>query len=154
MGITLAKEEMDTCERLLRPAWIVMVLTNDLFSWEKEYDAAIEMGLKNTYNSIWVRLFALISTHQLILSFLPSVSCREDAKFYAITDFDEGARNQRQQRQTNVQEDYQRTCLGISTCSREQQRRYQSHIRSATIDRGHAVQPQRQRCLESSMPTI
>lgn len=63
MGITLAKEEMDTCERLLRPAWIVMVLTNDLFSWEKEYDAAIEMGLKNIYNSIWVRLFALISTY-------------------------------------------------------------------------------------------
>ena len=38
----------------MRPAWIVLGLQNDLFSWEKEYASATRMGLSNVANAIWV----------------------------------------------------------------------------------------------------
>ena len=54
MAITIPQEEMDKCNQLMRPAWIVAGLQNDLFSWEKEYQSAKRLGLKSVVNAIWV----------------------------------------------------------------------------------------------------
>lgn len=54
MAITIPEEEMDLCRRLMRPAWIVAGLTNDLFSWQKEYEASIENNQSHVINAIWV----------------------------------------------------------------------------------------------------
>lgn len=54
MAITIPEEEMDLCRRVMRPAWIVAGLTNDLFSWQKEYEASIENGQSHVVNAIWV----------------------------------------------------------------------------------------------------
>ena len=45
---------MDLCKRIMRPAWIVAGLTNDLYSWEKEYQASLEHGQTHVVNAIWV----------------------------------------------------------------------------------------------------
>ena len=47
MGITISEEELDTCKRLLRPAYVALALTNDLFSWEKEYDVTTRKDLEH-----------------------------------------------------------------------------------------------------------
>ncbi len=54
MAITIPPEEMDTCRQLMRPAWIVAGLQNDLFSWEKERATATRLGLWNVINAVWV----------------------------------------------------------------------------------------------------
>lgn len=62
LGLTISKEEMDICSRLTRPAWIVVGLTNDLVSWEKEYEAATRTGAKSILNAIWVFLSLIIQS--------------------------------------------------------------------------------------------
>lgn len=54
MAITIPVEEMEQCKQLMRPAWIVSGLQNDLLSWEKELESAKRRGLKNVVNAIWV----------------------------------------------------------------------------------------------------
>ena len=54
MAITIPEEEVDLCRRLMRPAWIVAGLTNDLFSWQKEYEASRKNGHPHVVNAIWV----------------------------------------------------------------------------------------------------
>lgn len=54
LGISIPEEEMDLCEKLTRPAWIHISLTNDLYSWEKEYQAFLEHGKTTIFNAIWV----------------------------------------------------------------------------------------------------
>ena len=45
---------MDLCKKLVRPAFAALGLTNDLFSWEKERDAAEKRGQPHVVNAIWV----------------------------------------------------------------------------------------------------
>lgn len=54
MGLTIPDEEMRLCEKLVRPGFVAISLTNDLFSWEKEFAAAVEHGQKDVVNAIWV----------------------------------------------------------------------------------------------------
>ncbi|KAL8948519.1 MAG: hypothetical protein Q9222_005300 [Ikaeria aurantiellina] len=54
MALTIPEEEMDLCKRLGRPAWSVLALTNDLYSWDKERDAAAKVGAPHVVNAIWV----------------------------------------------------------------------------------------------------
>lgn len=54
MGISIPEEEMNLCRRLMRPAWIAVGLTNDLYSWEKEYQAFLEKGQTHVVNAVWV----------------------------------------------------------------------------------------------------
>ena len=54
MALTIPDEELDLCKRLARPAFAAISLTNDLFSWEKERDAARRDGLPHVVNAIWV----------------------------------------------------------------------------------------------------
>lgn len=54
MAITIPEEEMDSCRELMRYALIAAGLTNDLFSWQKEYEASRRNGQPDVVNAIWV----------------------------------------------------------------------------------------------------
>jgi fusicocca-2,10(14)-diene synthase len=54
MGITIPEHEMDLCKTLGRPTWEALVLTNDLYSWEKERDDAARAGHAEVVNAVWV----------------------------------------------------------------------------------------------------
>ena len=54
MALTIPEEEMDLCKHLARPAFAALGLTNDLFSWDKERDAARKNGQTHVVNAIWV----------------------------------------------------------------------------------------------------
>ncbi len=54
MALTIPDKEMDLCKQLGRPAWAALALTNDLYSWEKERDAAEKLGAPHVINAIWV----------------------------------------------------------------------------------------------------
>ncbi|TAQ86123.1 hypothetical protein B7494_g5555 [Chlorociboria aeruginascens] len=54
MALTIPDEELGICRKLVMPAFAVLSLTNDLFSWEKELKAAKQSGLSHVINAIWV----------------------------------------------------------------------------------------------------
>lgn len=54
MAITIPEEEMDLCRELMRYALMAAGLTNDLFSWQKEYEASRRNGQPDVVNAIWV----------------------------------------------------------------------------------------------------
>lgn len=54
MALTIPEEEMEECKQLVQPAFAAISLTNDLFSWEKERDAAKDGGQPHVMNAIWV----------------------------------------------------------------------------------------------------
>jgi Terpene synthase family 2, C-terminal metal binding len=81
MGITIPDEELELCAQLMRPAWIAAGLTNDLFSWEKEYEAAKRNHQPDVANAIWV----LMGEH-LITADQAKDLCREKIKI-AVADY-------------------------------------------------------------------
>ena len=54
MALTIPTEEMALCKELMRPAFAAITLTNDLFSWEKEHEAAQKAGESQVVNAVWV----------------------------------------------------------------------------------------------------
>ena len=54
MAITIPDHEYELCMELARPLYIALGLVNDLYSWEKERDAAAEEGQDSVFNAIWV----------------------------------------------------------------------------------------------------
>lgn len=54
MAITIPQSEMELCEKLMTPAWAAAALQNDIFSWEKERDAAQKSGKREIVNAVWV----------------------------------------------------------------------------------------------------
>lgn len=54
MAITIPDHEYELCMELARPLYIALGLVNDLYSWEKERDAAAEEGQDYVFNAIWV----------------------------------------------------------------------------------------------------
>jgi Terpene synthase family 2, C-terminal metal binding len=54
MAITIPEKELSLSKELVRPAFAAISLTNDLFSWEKERDAAKRDGVPHVINVIWV----------------------------------------------------------------------------------------------------
>ena len=81
MGITIPEHESELCAKLMRPSWIAAGLTNDLFSWEKEYDAAIRNGHPDVANAIWV----LMGEHSITAE-EAKLLCREKIKV-AVADY-------------------------------------------------------------------
>jgi hypothetical protein len=75
---------MNICEELVLPAVIAASLTNDLFSYEKEYEAAQTAGLPDIVNALWV----LMREHSISLEEAKS-QCRtlikEEVAKYART---------------------------------------------------------------------
>ncbi|KAI0404815.1 terpenoid synthase [Xylaria palmicola] len=53
-AISIPEEEMGICAELVLPAVIAASLTNDVFSYEKEYEAAQAVGFPNVVNAVWV----------------------------------------------------------------------------------------------------
>ena len=54
MALTIPEKEMDICKQLVQPAFAALSLTNDLFSWNTERDAAKKNGQPHVVNAIWV----------------------------------------------------------------------------------------------------
>lgn len=52
MALSIPEDEMDLCLQLMRPAYAVMTLTNDFFSWEKERDELERGDRPNITNAI------------------------------------------------------------------------------------------------------
>lgn len=75
MGITIPDREMPVCEQLCRSAWVTASLTNDLFSWPKEREAAIKAGQADVVNAIWV----LMGEHKISEEDAKAL-CREKIK--------------------------------------------------------------------------
>ncbi|KAF3070604.1 Ophiobolin F synthase [Daldinia childiae] len=62
-AITITEEETSICAELVLPAVIAASLTNDLFSYEKEYEAAQAAGLPIVVNALWI----LMGEHNISL---------------------------------------------------------------------------------------
>ena len=77
MALTIPEHEKDLCSRLSEPAFVAFSLTNDLFSWEKERDAAKREGVSNVINAIWV-----IMGEQSMTELEAKAECREKIKEY------------------------------------------------------------------------
>ena len=91
MALTIPDEEMDLCKRLGQPAWAALALTNDLYSWEKERDAAKKIGATYVINAIWV----LMEEHSITESQAQDL-CRQKIKEYvaeAVRIFEETKQN-------------------------------------------------------------
>lgn len=54
MAITIPPAELEKMEELMMPAWAAAALQNDIFSWEKERDAALRYGKKEVVNAVFV----------------------------------------------------------------------------------------------------
>ena len=54
MGLTIPDKEFELCRKLVMPGFAALSLTNDLYSWGKERDAANRNGSPNVVNAIWV----------------------------------------------------------------------------------------------------
>jgi hypothetical protein len=74
-AITIPEEEMGICAELVAPAVTAASLTNDLFSYEKEYEAAQVSELPDVVNALWV----LMGEHKISLEEAKSL-CRARIK--------------------------------------------------------------------------
>ncbi|KAK3337581.1 isoprenoid synthase domain-containing protein [Cercophora scortea] len=54
MGLTIPDDEYQLCMELARPGYVALGLTNDLYSWDKERQAAERQGQDYVFNAIWV----------------------------------------------------------------------------------------------------
>lgn len=77
MALTIPNDEMELCKRLGQPAWKALALTNDLYSWNKERDAAAKLGAPYVINAIWV----LMREHSISESRAQEV-CRQKIQKY------------------------------------------------------------------------
>lgn len=54
LGLHIPDHEIDLCRELMSNAWVAVGLQNDLWSWEKELNAATLHGKDHVVNAIWV----------------------------------------------------------------------------------------------------
>ncbi|KIK55681.1 hypothetical protein GYMLUDRAFT_248492 [Collybiopsis luxurians FD-317 M1] len=54
MSLKIKEYEMDKCWELTQSAYFVLVLQNDLFSWEKELEEAEHYSLSRIMNILWI----------------------------------------------------------------------------------------------------
>lgn len=54
MAITIPPAALEKMEELMMPAWAAAALQNDIFSWEKERDAARRYGKREVVNAVFV----------------------------------------------------------------------------------------------------
>ncbi|KAL2817761.1 isoprenoid synthase domain-containing protein [Aspergillus cavernicola] len=81
MGISIPEEELDMCHELANTAYLNLGLTNDLYSWQKEYETATAMGRDYVANIIGV----LMEEHK-ISEDEAKERCREKVKV-TVVDF-------------------------------------------------------------------
>ena len=81
MGISIPEEELDLCHELANTAYLNLGLTNDLYSWQKEYETAVAMGQDYVVNVISV----LMEEHSISEEEAKAI-CREKIKV-TVVDF-------------------------------------------------------------------
>ncbi|KAM7213323.1 Isoprenoid synthase domain containing protein [Rhypophila decipiens] len=54
VALSIPPVEFGDCMNLARPGYVALALTNDLYSWEKERNAAKAAGKEFVFNAIWV----------------------------------------------------------------------------------------------------
>ncbi|KAK7935351.1 hypothetical protein PG985_000846 [Apiospora marii] len=54
MALTVPERDIEACMELARPGYAALGLTNDLYSWDKEREAARSMGQSYVFNAVWV----------------------------------------------------------------------------------------------------
>ncbi|KIK55693.1 hypothetical protein GYMLUDRAFT_248503 [Collybiopsis luxurians FD-317 M1] len=54
LGLKIKEHEMEKCRELTRSAYFALALQNDLYSWEKEYEAVKRYNLSHIMNTIWI----------------------------------------------------------------------------------------------------
>lgn len=78
LAITIPDEEYDLCMELARPGYAVLGLTNDLYSWPKERQAAERAGQDYVFNAIWV-----IMNERQVSEEEAKAICAEEIRRYA-----------------------------------------------------------------------
>ena len=81
MGLHIPEEELDICHELAITAYLNLGLTNDLYSWQKEYETAVALGQDYVVNVISV----LMEEHSIPEAEAKAM-CREKIKV-TIIDF-------------------------------------------------------------------
>ncbi|CAI7646058.1 unnamed protein product [Penicillium glandicola] len=81
MGISIPKEELEMCHELASTAYLNLGLTNDLYSWQKEYETAVAMGRDYVANIIGV-----LMQERKVSEEVAKEICREKIKV-TIVDF-------------------------------------------------------------------
>ena len=79
MGISIPKEELDLCHELANTAYLNLCLTNDLYSWQVEYEKAVAMGQDDIVNIIAV----LMEEHGISEEEAKAI-CREKIKVTVV----------------------------------------------------------------------
>ncbi|KAH8728004.1 fusicoccadiene synthase [Phaeosphaeriaceae sp. PMI808] len=74
-ALTIPDDELDLCSQLVQPAVIAASLTNDVYSYEKEVEAARKAGKDHVTNGLWV----LMIEHGISLE-EAKVRCRDRIK--------------------------------------------------------------------------
>jgi hypothetical protein len=54
MALTIPEEEMPLCHDLMEPAWQILALQNDLFSYDKEEQDALKYSQPDVVEAIWI----------------------------------------------------------------------------------------------------
>ncbi len=79
MGLSIPEDELDLCHELANTAYLTLGLTNDLFSWQKEYETAVAMGQDYVVNVISV----LMEEHGISEEEAKAI-CREKIKVTVV----------------------------------------------------------------------
>lgn len=82
MALTIPSSELDLCMKLARPGYAAISLTNDLYSWRKEYEDAQKAGQDYVFNAVWVIMQERGCSEDLAIHI-----CREEIKRY-FSEFD------------------------------------------------------------------
>ncbi|RAH62626.1 fusicoccadiene synthase [Aspergillus piperis CBS 112811] len=54
MALTIPEDELEICMELARPGYAAISLTNDLFSWPKERQDAVQAKVDYVFNAVWI----------------------------------------------------------------------------------------------------
>lgn len=81
MGIRIPEEELEMCHKLANTAYLNLGLTNDLYSWQKEYETAVAMDRDYIANVIGV-----LMEERKVSEEVAKEICREKIKV-TIVDF-------------------------------------------------------------------
>lgn len=77
MALTIPTSELDLCMKLARPGYAAISLTNDLYSWRKEYEDAQKAGQDYVFNAVWVIMQERGCSENAAIQI-----CREEIKRY------------------------------------------------------------------------
>ena len=105
MGISIPEEELDLCHELANTAYLNLGLTNDLYSWQKEYETAQALG-----QDFVVNVIAVLMEEHNISEEQAKALCKEKIKT-TIVDFQKIVRDTNER--TDISVDLKRYLEGL-----------------------------------------